>query len=308
MFYMVTGSGLPGLFHLSGTEIKIMKKNIRMLFSIIAGNLLIAFAVSAFVIPHGMMQGGTTGLALTVRCLMPHEMRLSVISLIINGLLFLIGLAVLGWKFSAASLASTIIFPSMLRFFEDHPVDSLFMNEELTIVALCCGLMIGCGIGLIIRAGGSSGGMDIMACILWKKKGIPVGTSLLFFDAFIIMAQVLCMGMDGILASILVICVTSLSVNYFTVLGKKKVEIMIISPEYEEIRHQILSIVDCGLTMLDVETGYLGLNQKALISVVYASKYKEIREVVLKCDNKAFIVVNNVREVRGRGYTMGRYN
>ena len=284
-----------------------MKKDLKMLLSIFIGNLLIAFAVSAFVIPFHIMQGGTVGMSFTVKYLLPMDVRLSVVNLVINWALFFIGFLFLGWKFSVASLASTILFPMMLRFFEDHSVADLFISEELTIVAVCCGLLIGCGIGLIIRAGASSGGIDIIACILSRKKGIPVGTSLMCFDFFIILMQVLIKGMEGILVSIVVIAVTSFSVNYFTILGKKKVEIMIISPKYQEIRKALLEVVDCGLTLLDVETGYLALGQKAILSVVYASRYKEVRDVALKYDEKAFIVVNNVREVRGRGYSFSRY-
>ena len=284
-----------------------MKRDLRMLGSIFLGNLLIAFAVSAFVIPFSIMQGGTVGMSFTIKYLLPFDIRLSVVNMVINWTLFMVGFLFLGWKFSVASLASTILFPMMLRFFEDHSVSHLFVSEELTIVAVCCGLLIGCGIGMIIRAGGSSGGIDIIACILSRKKGIPVGTSLMVFDFFIILMQVLIRGMEGILVSIVVIAVTSFSVNYFTILGKKKVEILIISPEYEKIRKALLEVVDCGLTLLDVETGYLALGQKAILSVVYASRYKEVRDLALKYDEKAFIVVNNVREVRGRGYTFSRY-
>ena len=103
-----------------------MNRELKMLLSIFVGNLLIAFAVSAFVVPFSIMQGGTVGLSFTVKYLLPFDVRLSVVNMIVNWTLFLVGFIFLGWKFSVASLSSTILFPMMLRFFEDHSVADLF--------------------------------------------------------------------------------------------------------------------------------------------------------------------------------------
>jgi uncharacterized membrane-anchored protein YitT (DUF2179 family) len=282
------------------------KHHLTMILSILIGNTLLAFGICAFVVPNGIMLGGSTGISLAIQHLLP-EMRLSVISAIINGALFLLGLVFLGKKFAATSLLSTIIFPVILAVFEMLPLGDLF-QEGIVLSALACAVVFGLGIGMVVRAGGSTGGMDIPPIILQKFKGIPVGTSMMFFDSVVVLLQVAVSGLDGILCSLLVIVVMSATVNKALVSGEKKVQVMIFSPAYEQIRKALLEQVVVGVTLLNVETGYDGLDQKAVLSVVYARKYPEIRETALSIDPKAFIVTSDVTNVNGKGYTLHRYD
>lgn len=282
-----------------------MKQNLRFFLSVVAGNAMLAFAICAFVVPNNIMLGGSNGIALAVQQFIP--VRLSVITAVLNIALFLMGLIFMGWKFAAGSLLSTIIYPMILAVFETLPLDTLF-NENIVVSALVCGALCGCGIGMVIRVGGSTGGMDIPPCILNKYKGIPVGVSLMVFDSAVVLAQVALKGTENVLLSLLVIVVISFTVNKVVVSGEKKIEIIIISPEYQKIRQEILDKIDCGLTMLNIETGYEGLRQQAILSVVYASKYPEIRETALRIDKHAFIVAADVINVNGRGYTLDRIN
>ena len=280
-----------------------MKQSLKVLLTIILGNAMLAFAICAFVIPYDIMLGGSNGIALAIQHFVP--VRLSVISACVNVSLFFLGLLFLGWKFAATSLASTVIYPLVLAFFELLPLGTLF-EENIVVCALFCGALCGAGIGLVVRAGGSTGGMDIPPCILNKYKGIPVGTSLMFFDVVVVLTQVILKGTDGILLSLVVIVVMSFVVNKVVLSGEKKIQVMIISPAYQEIRKVILEKINCGVTMLDIETGYEGSAQKAILSVVFANKYPEIREAALALDSHAFIVASEVTNVNGKGYTIAR--
>lgn len=281
-----------------------MRWNWKTLLNVLVGNTLLAFAICAFAVPNNIMLGGVSGMAMTIQHFLP--VRLSVATAALNIVLFLLGWAVLGKEFAATTLLSTALYPMIIAVFEAFPLASLF-TEELVISAICCGVLIGLGVGLVMRTGGSTGGMDIPPCILQKYRGIPVGTSLMVFDSLIVLGQVLVNGnMEGLLCSIFVIVVSSMTINKALVSGENKVEIIIISPEYEKIREAILNEADSGLTMLKVETGYHGYEQKAIFSVVYAKKYPEIRDTALQIDQKAFIVSADVRNVNGRGYTLSR--
>ena len=280
-----------------------MKQSVKVLLTIILGNAMLAFSICAFVIPYDIMLGGSNGIALAIQHFIP--VRLSVISACVNVSLFFLGLIFLGWKFAATSLASTIIYPLVLAVFEMLPLGTLF-EENIVVCALFCGALCGAGIGLVVRAGGSTGGMDIPPCILNKYKGIPVGTSLMFFDVVVVLTQVVLKGTDGILLSLVVIVVMSFVVNKVVLSGEKKIQVMIISPAYQQIRKVILEQINCGVTMLDIETGYEGAAQKAILSVVFANKYPEIREAALKLDSHAFIVASEVTNVNGKGYTIAR--
>ena len=281
-----------------------MKQSLKLLIYTLLGNTMLAFAVCAFIVPQDFMLGGSSGIALTVQYFLP--IRLSVISGIAGFSLFCLGWAFMGWKFAANSLLSTIVYPIIMGIMEITPVGTLFANEDKLICALYCALLIGMGVGLVVRVGGSTGGMDIPPCILQKYKGIPVGKSLMFFDGAIILAQVLLKGTDGILYSLLILVLTSAVIDHTIVSGEATVQIIIISPEYDRIRHEILDNINCGVTMMDIETGLTGDKRQAILSVVYAKKYPEIRDAALKIDKTAFIIASDVKNVNGQGYTLER--
>ena len=281
-----------------------MKANYKFLLSVLLGNAMLAFAVCAFVVPYGIMLGGSSGIALTVQHFLP-KLPLSVITAIVNILLFFLGWIFLGKKFALTTLLSTVIYPLELAVFELLPVADLF-KEDILVCGVICGILIGLGIGLVVRAGGSTGGMDIPPCIVNKYFGVPVGTALLFFDSAIVLMQVAFRGIDNVLMSILVIALTSVTINRTLMSGERKVQILIISPEYEQIRQMILDKMDCGVTMLDIETGYEGNTQKAILSVVYSRMYPQIRDAALKLDSQAFVIASEVTNVNGRGYTLER--
>jgi uncharacterized membrane-anchored protein YitT (DUF2179 family) len=281
-----------------------MKQRLKVLASVLLGNAMLAFAICAFVVPNDIMLGGSGGIALFVQHFIPG-LRLSVISAVTNVSLFLLGLIFMGWQFAATSLLSTLIYPLILAVFESLPVATLF-HENIVVTALACGVICGLGIGLVVRVGGSTGGMDIPPCILKKYKGIPVGTSIMFFDILVLLMQVVVKGVDGLLLSLLVIVVMSATINKTIHTGEKKVQVIIISKEIQKIREQLLKDVDCGVTMLEIEGGYEGEKQQGILSVVYASKYPAIRSVALQMDKHAFIVVSDVTDVNGKGYTVAR--
>ena len=281
-----------------------MKQQLKVLLYTLVGNAMLAFAGCAFIVPQDFMLGGSSGIALTVQHFLP--IRLSVISAVAGVSLFCLGWAFLGWKFAANSLMSTIVYPIIMGFMEVSPVGKLFVGEDKLICALYCSLLIGMGVGLVVRVGGSTGGMDIPPCILQKYKGIPVGKSLMFFDGAIILAQVLLKGTDGILYSLLILVLTSMVIDHTIVSGEATVQIIIISPEFERIRHEILDNINCGVTMINMETGMTGEQRQAILSVVYAKKYPEIRDAALKIDKSAFIIASDVKNVNGQGYTLER--
>ena len=282
----------------------VMKQQLKVLLYTLVGNAMLAFAVCAFIVPQDFMLGGSSGIALTVQHFLP--IRLSVISAVAGVSLFCLGWAFLGWKFAANSLMSTIVYPIIMGFMEVSPVGKLFVGEDKLICALYCSVLSGVGIGLVVRVGGSTGGMDIPPCILQKYKGIPVGKSLMFFDGAIILAQVLLKGTEGILYSLLILVLTSAVIDLTIVSGEATGQVIIITPEYERIRHEILDNINCGVTMLDIQTGMTGEKRQAILSVVYAKKYPEIRDAALKIDKNAFIIASDVKNVNGQGYTLER--
>ena len=161
-----------------------MKAYLKIFPTILVGNALLAFSVCAFIVPHDLMLGGCTGIALALQQVI--DLPLSILSAILNSFFFFLGLAFLGKQFAASSILSTILYPLLLAVCEQLPLAEI-LEGDLFISSVFGGIGMGAGIGLVVRAGGSTGGMDIPPCILQKYKGIPVGISLMAFDILIVL-------------------------------------------------------------------------------------------------------------------------
>lgn len=191
---------------------KTIQKNIRVFLQIIAGNTLLAFSVCTFIVPNRFMLGGATGIALALQ----HwfSLPLSILTAGLNTILFFLGLIFLGKAFAMTSLCSALTYPIILGIFEHLPLQELAAGKLFTS-AIFTGILMGVGIGIIIHAGGSTGGMDIPLCILKQYKGIPIGLSMIVFDLLILSAQTICSGREKILYSIAIMVLTSVSISLF---------------------------------------------------------------------------------------------
>ena len=275
----------------------------KLLFALVLGNVMLAWGVCAFIVPNRFMLGGSTGIALALQNVVP--LRLSVLSAVLNAGFFLLGLVMIGREFAATALFSTVFFPLALAVFEPLPWAAMFVQDR-TIAALFGSVVMGVGIGLVIRAGGSTGGMDIPPIILQKYRGVPVGNSMFAFDAAIIAAQMCFQGVSELVYSLTILFVTSVAVNRTVIWGGGKVQMIVISPKFREIADALTAECDSGVTLFSAEGGWQGEKSCAVLSVMYAKKYPRARATALRVDPEAFIITSNVTGVAGKGYTLDR--
>ena len=158
----------------------------------------------------------------------------------------------------------------------------------------------------MVRQGASTGGLDIPPLILQKKFGIPVGITLYICDFSVLIMQAFFSTSDQVLYGILNVFLSSMMVNYVTVMGARKVQLLVISDKYEEIRKELLLDMDLGVTLVHVETGYLRKEQMAVLCVTTARKLYGANLAIQSIDPRAFISISNISEVRGRGFTLDR--
>lgn len=279
-----------------------MKKLVRIA-GILAGNFILALSVVGFIIPAGLMAGGTTGLALS----MEHYFGLPIAATVAgaNIILFVIGLICLGWKFALTTLISTFLYPFLLDQLEKIAM-LRHLTDNLLLAAIFAGALMGLGVGLVLKVGASTGGFDIPPLIFHKKFGIPVSTTLYVIDTVIILAQVTFSAPEQVLYGIIVVFLCSATVNKVLLMNTNKVQLMIISKSYNEIKSAILHDLDCGATLIKIETGFAGEQQSAVLSVVTNRKLNEAKELIQKIDGNAFITISSITEVRGRGFTLER--
>ena len=289
------------------TIILLMKKNylkkLKTAFCILAGNAMLAFLVAAFIIPHGIIMGGTTGIALVLSRFIPLDTAVFV--LIQNSLLLVAGLIVLGKRFFITSVASSVLYPIMLALMQRIPnIDKL--TDDSLLSALFAGAMMGFSIGLVIRVGSSTGGSDITNLMLNKWFHIPLSTLVWINDAVVVGFQAAFSGAEKILLGIVVLVLESIVLDRVTLLGKAQTELFIISDRFEEIRKKLIKEFDCGVTMSYIETGNLKKRQMAVICVIPPRRVFNATELIYSVDSSAFITVTKIKEVRGGGFTTER--
>ena len=164
--------------------------------------------------------------------------------------------------------------------------------------------MIGGGIGIVLRAGASTGGMDIPPLVLNKKFGISVSGSMNVMDTGILLLQMVFSDRESVLYGILLVLTYTTVLNKVLQMGQAKMQVKIVSSHYEEINHAIATQLDRGVTLLKSVTGYLKQDGYVVMSVVSHRELVQLNRLIQEIDPHAFIVVNQVNEVRGRGFTM----
>lgn len=281
-----------------------MKEKLLKIGCILLGNALVAFGISTLVLENELISGGVTGLGIVTN----HYagMNISMVVGAINVVLFLLGLLFIGKKFALSTLISTFAFPFLLEFFNTNAVFHGYCDDVLLAVILA-GCLLGVGTGLMIRAGASSGGMDIIALIVNKKLGIPVFIMINVFDFTILCLQATFSNPTKIIYSIVVVFVTSFMLNKTLTKGSKMVQLVVISDYHEMIKKMIIEEADAGVTSLYSQKGYQETDTKTLLTIIPPVKLAKIKEQIKMIDPVAFMVVATVDEVSGRGYTLERH-
>lgn len=279
------------------------KKNLWTIIGVLAGNLILAFTVSAFMVPHGIIMGGATGMGLTISHYFPID--LSLIIFIVNAILFVLGAVVLGKKFALTTIISTFVYPTFLSVVRQIP-GVADMTDNIMLATIYGGTLLGLGIGLIVRVGASTGGTDILALVFNKWFHIPVAALLYVVDFTVLGMQVFFSNSEQILYGILALILTTIVLNRVMLMGQSQIQLFIITELYEEVKEKMLKEIDAGVTMVHIETGYGKKQQQGVLCVIPKRKLYSVKELVQMVDPKAFITITQINEVRGRGFTLER--
>ena len=280
-------------------------KALKPIIAVVAGNFIYALVVKLFLMPAELVTGGTTGMALAVNYLTGLEVSRFV--LIFNVAMLVIGWIILGKAFAMTTLASTFLYPASLEI-----CDTIFGNLVLTNDMLLCtvftGLGIGMSLGIVIRAGASTGGMDIPPLVLQKLLRIPVSVSMYAFDFCILLTQIIFRPAENVLYGILLVLIYTIVLDKMLLLGSSRTELKIVSEKSDEICSAILRQLDRGVTLLDGEGGYLHQRRQVILSVISNRELIKVEKIVHSIDPECFMIVNRVSEVSGRGFSMEKWH
>lgn len=280
-----------------------MKRTIKSILFVVLGNLLHALAVTLFLLPSGLVTGGTTGIALIINHL--WDISISGFVLIFNVIMLLVGWIVLGKGFAMTTLASSFLYPFFLELCK-RIIGDVVLTDDLLLCTVFFGIGVGIALGIVIRSGSSTGGMDIPPLVLNKLFGVPVSVGLYAFDFCIIVMQVLIRPIENVLYGVVLVIIYTVVLDKMLLLGTSRVEVKIVSEKHEEIGNAILTQVDRGVTLLHSEGGYLHKESQLILSVVSNRELIKVERLVREIDPECFMVVNKVSEVRGRGFSINK--
>ena len=279
------------------------QKNLETVLGVLIGNIVLAFTVAAFMVPHGIIMGGATGIGLTISHYLP--IQLSLVILVVNACLFLLGAVTLGKKFVITTIASTFLYPASLSVMQAIPGITQ-LTDNIMLATLYGGALLGLGVGVIVRVGSSTGGTDILALVFNKWFHISVAVLMYIVDFTVLGAQMLFSDTEQIMYGILALVIETTILNRVMLMGQSQIQLFVISEKHEEIRERMLKEQDAGVTMVHVQTGFSKEEQKAILCIIPNRKLYATNEMIHSIDEKAFITISQINEVKGRWFTMER--
>ena len=281
-------------------DYKVNNNKLLSLLLVLLGNTIYALTVKLFLLPANLISCGTTGIALVVNHL--TGISLTGFIFVFNLVMLAVGWWILGKKFAMTTVLSSLFYPVALEIL-NRLLGDVRITQDLLMNTLFAGIGLGMSLGIVIRAGASTGGMDIPPLVLKKLFHIPVSASLWVFDFCIMLSQMMFHKAEDLLYGILLLMVISFSLNKMLLLGTSRTEVKIVSQKSQEIRDAILSRIDRGVTMLHGEGGYLHKQTEIILSVVSNHEMPKIEQLARAIDPECFMIVSRVTEVWGRGFS-----
>ena len=270
---------------------------------VLLGNTVYALAVKCFLLPANLISTGTTGLALVANHL--FHIPLTAFIFTFNVAMLLVGWWFLGKQFAMTTILSSLFYPAILETVS-RLLGDFTVTQDVLLNTLFAGFGIGLGLGIVLRAGASTGGMDIPPLVLKKFFRIPISASLWGFDLAILLSQMGFHPLEDLLYGIILLIATTATLNKVMLMGTSRTEVKIVSPRAEDIREGILSQVDRGVTILHGEGGYLRQSTEVILSIVSNHELPKIERLAREIDPECFMIVSQVTEVWGGGFSFSK--
>lgn len=271
-------------------------KSLKSYLSIVIGAFIFALGLNYFIIANGLGEGGFTGLALIIHYL--TGMPVGVILLVIN-----IPLIIIGWrKWGKIFVWKTVLGVVMVSIAVDLTRGFALHTTDLLLAALYGGVLSGVGIGLVLRAGATTGGIDIIARYFYEEKGISIGKFYFLFDLALIGSIAYLFGLNIALYTLVTVFVFSQVVDRVLDGLNKAKAVIIISGESQAIIQAISIELDRGITVIKGLGGYTKEEKEVIYVVVGWYQVISLKKLIRRLDPQAFVIVSDVHEVLGKGF------
>lgn len=275
-------------------------KTAREYLVVLLGALVQAFALRLFLVPGQLVSGGISGAAQIINHFAPIPI----------GLMVFIGnipLFVLGWRFlggprfalrTAIAVGAFALFTDLLVFL----IPAEGMTQDNVLNALFGGVLLGVGLGLVYRGGGTSGGSDILGRILNHRLGISISQAYLITDTIVVLAGGFAFSWENALYGMVVIYVSGLAAEMVSEGSAIFRTAIIISECHEAISREIMAVLSRGVTVLSGRGAYTGTDKPVLYCVITRAEVNQLKQVVKEIDPGAFMVIGVTHEALGEGF------
>ncbi|KQL52776.1 hypothetical protein AN964_04075 [Heyndrickxia shackletonii] len=274
-----------------------MKQTIKDIIFILIGALIFAVGINYFTIPNHLSEGGIIGLTVIAHYL--FHWSPGVVNFVLNMALFLVGYKFFEKRTIVYTLLSIASCSGFLYLTEN--TGKTITNNTL-LASIFAGLLVGAGLGIIFRAGGTSGGTTIIARMANQYFGWSIGSAMLLIDIIVVTGSVFIIGLEKAMYTLIVVYVGAKAIDFIGERLDERVGVFIISNFPDVVLNEITTKMLRGITVLEGRGGYSGRNKEVLYVVISKQEVVRLKNIINTLDENAYVTVHSVHEIVGKGY------
>ncbi len=275
--------------------------NLPDLIQIFLGTLILAVSVVWFIIPYNILSGGVAGIAVALEPLF-HLNKMVFANILVIALLGA-GTVVLGKQFFLTTALSSLLYPVFTSLLSET---AYIPQIDPFLASFYGGLLGGVGIGIVMRTGASTGGMDIPPLIIHKLTGMKIGTLVMITDGLTVLLGLSVYGMEAVLVGMISVFTSSYAIGKVLTFGSATAKsVQIISKDWQKITREINTTFERGATVFDATGSYSGEAKKVILVVVSERQYNHLIDTIKSIDPTAFIITTDAADMHGEGFTYG---
>lgn len=256
-----------------------------------------AFAFTFFLLPHNLVFGGVSGLSIIFKDLFNWNTSLFV--LIVDICLLIISFFVLGKKKTVGSILGSLLLPLFLAIMGMISDVTGYSNDDLFICAIFGGIFAGIGLGLVFKAGFTTGGTDIVNQIIHKYFKLSLGKSMFIIDGIIVTSSIFVFGFTRFMYAVMVLYIITVMTDRVILGVSKSKAFYIVTDKTTEVKKYIIDTLGHSVTVFDATGGYSKETQKVVFCVIPTREYFKLKEGINRIDEESFFIVTDAYEVYG---------
>jgi uncharacterized membrane-anchored protein YitT (DUF2179 family) len=270
-----------------------LRRIILRAIAITIGAILMATGLEIFLVPNHVIDGGITGISIMLAHL--TGWKLGIFLLILNLPFVYMGYKQMGKTFAISTVYGIIVLSIFTSFF--HPIPAF--TDDILLATVFGGMILGIGVGVVIRNGGALDGTEILALVITKKVPFSVGQIIMFINIFILGAAGFVFSWDRAMYSLLAYVIASKAIDTVVAGLEESKSVWIISDEAEEIGDAINARLGRGVTYIKGQGAFTGDSKKVIFSIITRLEESKLNMIVQDIDPSAFLAIGDISEVRG---------